>query len=52
MVLQSYALYPSMNVRLKNMIFGLKQAKTLFGKNTRTFRKSYKISLQVDQLLV
>jgi ABC-type sugar transport system ATPase subunit len=27
MVFQSYALYPSMNVK-ENMVFGLKQAKT------------------------
>ena len=43
MVFQSYALYPSMNVK-ENMIFGLKQAKTIKGKNTRTARKSLKIS--------
>ena len=36
MVFQSYALYPSMNVR-ENMIFGLKQAKTSKEKIEKTF---------------
>ena len=42
MVFQSYALYPSMNVK-ENMIFGLKQAKTSKRKNRRTITKSFNI---------
>ena len=49
MVFQSYALYPSMNVR-ENMIFGLKQAKTLKEKIEQQLEKVSKF-LQVDQLL-
>ena len=49
MVFQSYALYPSMNVR-ENMIFGLKQAKTSKEKIENQLEKVSKF-LQVDQLL-
>ena len=49
MVFQSYALYPSMNVR-ENMIFGLKQAKTSKEKIEQQLEKVSKF-LQVDQLL-
>ena len=49
MVFQSYALYPSMNVREK-MIFGLKQAKTSKEKIEEQLEKVSKF-LQVDQLL-
>ena len=49
MVFQSYALYPSMNVR-ENMIFGLKQAKTSKEKIQAQLEKVSKF-LQVDQLL-
>ena len=49
MVFQSYALYPSMNVR-ENMIFGLKQAKTSKEKIKEQLEKVSKF-LQVDQLL-
>ena len=49
MVFQSYALYPSMNVR-ENMIFGLKQAKTSKDKIENQLEKVSKF-LQVDQLL-
>jgi len=49
MVFQSYALYPSMNVR-ENMIFGLKQAKTSKEKIALQLEKVSKF-LQVDQLL-
>ena len=49
MVFQSYALYPSMNVR-ENMIFGLKQAKTSKEKIEEQLEKVSKF-LQVDQLL-
>jgi len=49
MVFQSYALYPSMNVR-ENMIFGLKQAKTSKEKIQEQLEKVSKF-LQVDQLL-
>ena len=49
MVFQSYALYPSMNVK-ENMIFGLKQAKT---SNEKIAEQLEKVStfLQVDKLL-
>ena len=49
MVFQSYALYPSMNVK-ENMIFGLKQAKTSKEKIQEQLEKVSKF-LQVDQLL-
>jgi multiple sugar transport system ATP-binding protein len=49
MVFQSYALYPSMNVR-ENMVFGLKQAKTSKEKIEQQLEKVSKF-LQVDQLL-
>tara|TARA_S200000501_G_scaffold373295_1_gene420060 strand:+ start:40 stop:1134 length:1095 start_codon:yes stop_codon:yes gene_type:complete len=49
MVFQSYALYPSMNVR-ENMIFGLKQAKISKEKIEKQLEKVSKF-LQVDQLL-
>ena len=49
MVFQSYALYPSMNVR-ENMIFGLKQAKTSKEKIEQQLERVSKF-LQVDQLL-
>ena len=49
MVFQSYALYPSMNVR-ENMIFGLRQAKTSKEKIQEQLEKVSKF-LQVDQLL-
>ena len=49
MVFQSYALYPSMNVK-ENMIFGLKQAKTSKEKIEEQLEKVSKF-LQVDQLL-
>ena len=49
MVFQSYALYPSMNVR-ENMIFGLKQAKISKEKIEEQLEKVSKF-LQVDQLL-
>ena len=49
MVFQSYALYPSMNVR-ENMIFVLKQAKTSKEKIEEQLEKVSKF-LQVDQLL-
>ena len=49
MVFQSYALYPSMNVK-ENMIFGLKQAKTSKNKIKEQLEKVSKF-LQVDQLL-
>ena len=48
-VFQSYALYPSMNVK-ENMIFGLKQAKTSKDKIKEQLEKVSKF-LQVDQLL-
>ena len=49
MVFQSYALYPSMNVR-ENMIFGLKQAKVSKEKIEEQLEKVSKF-LQVDSLL-
>ncbi len=49
MVFQSYALYPSMNVR-ENMIFGLKQAKVTKEKIEEQLEKVSKF-LQVDALL-
>ena len=49
MVFQSYALYPSMNVK-ENMVFGLKQAKTSKEKIEQQLEKVSKF-LQVDQLL-
>ena len=49
MVFQSYALYPSMNVR-ENMIFGLKQAKVSKEKIKEQLKKVSKF-LQVDALL-
>ena len=49
MVFQSYALYPSMNVR-ENMIFGLKQAKVSKEKIEEQLEKVAKF-LQVDSLL-
>ncbi len=49
MVFQSYALYPSMNVR-ENMIFGLKQAKTSKEKIEEQLKKVSSF-LQVDELL-
>ena len=49
MVFQSYALYPSMNVK-ENMIFGLKQAKTSKEKIEEQLEK-VSTFLQVDQLL-
>ena len=50
MVFQSYALYPSMNVR-ENMIFGLKQAKTSKEKIEEQLKKVSSF-LQVDELLI
>jgi multiple sugar transport system ATP-binding protein len=49
MVFQSYALYPSMNVR-ENMVFGLKQAKTSKEKIAEQLEK-VSTFLQVDKLL-
>ncbi len=49
MVFQSYALYPSMNVK-ENMIFGLKQAKTSKEKIAEQLEKVSSF-LQVDKLL-
>ena len=49
MVFQSYALYPSMNVK-ENMIFGLKQAKTSKEKIAEQLEK-VSTFLQVDKLL-
>ena len=49
MVFQSYALYPSMNVK-ENMIFGLKQAKTSKEKIEEQLKKVSSF-LQVDSLL-
>ena len=49
MVFQSYALYPSMNVR-ENMIFGLKQAKTSKEKIEDQLKKVSSF-LKVDELL-
>ncbi|MDC0166946.1 ABC transporter ATP-binding protein [Candidatus Pelagibacter sp.] len=49
MVFQSYALYPSMNVK-ENMIFGLKQAKTSKEKIADQLEK-VSTFLQVDKLL-
>ncbi len=49
MVFQSYALYPSMNVR-ENMVFGLKQAKTSKEKIEEQLKKVSSF-LQVDELL-
>ena len=49
MVFQSYALYPSMNVK-ENMIFGLKQAKTSKDKIAEQLEK-VSTFLQVDKLL-
>ena len=49
MVFQSYALYPSMNVK-ENMIFGLKQAKTSKEKIEEQLQK-VSTFLQVDKLL-
>ena len=49
MVFQSYALYPSMNVK-ENMIFGLKQAKTSKEKIEKQLKKVSSF-LQVDELL-
>ena len=49
MVFQSYALYPSMNVR-ENMIFGLKQAKTSKEKIEEQLKKISSF-LKVDELL-
>jgi len=49
MVFQSYALYPSMNVR-ENMVFGLKQAKTSKEKIEEQLNKVSSF-LQVDELL-
>ena len=49
MVFQSYALYPSMNVR-ENMIFGLKQAKTSKEKIEEQLKKVSSF-LKVDELL-
>ena len=49
MVFQSYALYPSMNVK-ENMIFGLKQAKTSKEKIEEQLKKVSSFS-QVDSLL-
>jgi multiple sugar transport system ATP-binding protein len=49
MVFQSYALYPSMNVR-ENMVFGLKQAKVSKEKIEEQLKKVSKF-LQVDALL-
>ena len=46
MVFQSYALYPSMNV-MRNMIFGLKQAKVSKEKIEEQLQKVSKF-LQVD----
>ena len=49
MVFQSYALYPSMNVK-ENMVFGLKQAKTSKEKIEEQLKK-VSTFLQVDELL-
>ena len=49
MVFQSYALYPSMNVK-ENMVFGLKQAKTSKEKIEEQLKKVSSF-LQVDELL-
>ena len=49
MVFQSYALYPSMNVK-ENMVFGLKQAKTSKEKIEEQLDK-VSTFLQVDKLL-
>jgi len=49
MVFQSYALYPSMNVK-ENMVFGLKQAKTSKEKIEQQLEKVSSF-LQVDELL-
>ena len=49
MVFQSYALYPSMNVR-ENMIFGLKQSKTSKEKIEKQLKKVSSF-LKVDELL-
>ncbi len=49
MVFQSYALYPSMNVK-ENMVFGLKQAKTSKEKIEEQLTK-VSTFLQVDELL-
>ena len=49
MVFQSYALYPSMNVK-ENMVFGLKQAKTSKEKIDEQLTK-VSTFLQVDELL-
>ena len=49
MVFQSYALYPSMNVR-ENMVFGLKQAKTSKEKIEEQLKKVSSF-LKVDELL-
>ena len=49
MVFQSYALYPSMNVK-ENMIFGLKQAKTSKEKIEEQLKKVSSF-LKVDELL-
>ena len=49
MVFQSYALYPSMNVK-ENIIFGLKQAKTPKNKIEEQLKK-VSTFLQVDELL-
>ena len=49
MVFQSYALYPSMNVK-ENMVFGLKQAKTSKEKIEEQLTKVSSF-LQVDELL-
>jgi len=49
MVFQSYALYPSMNVK-ENMVFGLKQAKTSKEKIAEQLEK-VSTFLQVDKLL-
>ena len=49
MVFQSYALYPSMNVK-ENMIFGLKQAKTSKEKIDEQLKKVSSF-LKVDELL-
>ena len=49
MVFQSYALYPSMNVK-ENIIFGLKQAKTPKNKIEEQLKK-VSTFLQVDKLL-
>ncbi len=49
MVFQSYALYPSMNVK-ENMVFGLKQAQTSKEKIDEQLKK-VSTFLQVDELL-